>query len=1609
MNRSNSKIVETGLSLAGVAISTNLNDDELQLLQLKNFIINSSKLGVNENEIFNNSNNVKYANNLPTDLQIDHWFKLLIDSDNFFLNYFDINNQGINTINFNNFSKKRKWELILKNINLLLDENELNLIKDQDDNMLTIDRDSLSKAKDNRDNIVKVKLDKEKLDILHFLESHDKTLQTDKMRVILLKQFLLKLEKQLRKFENCIWFLQDGENLNNLIKLINSFSETNSYYAFLRCIWLLSNENVSIILNAPNFDKLLKFVIKIIKLDNFKLIKDKLLSTKILNCWINPETVDKIWNLFVEDIDQLINQLIYLISNDNPDGNISDEQNDEDQEKHTKQVLTTYQLLTLYGSIHEYFLNFLKLIKAIIENTVSINHKYAIMKILRHNKVHKLFYVIETKIINNTTNLNFDLNLITMELQSIKALEKDIISKINSKQLSLYQPVKENNKTNNNIKITNNKLISTNNKNAANNNSKNNITNIPDTSSLQIFDNFSFGKIFQLLIESSLDTPLEDSLTEMFNNILKIMEMSTYMESINLFNCVNSLIRYFIDKLDANQLKKANSPTNHEDDTSKPLFQDSLDQLIDSLQSDEISRRAMDQLNELQEENEELKSQMERLQNANVKNKSTMNIFDELKQVNSLLDEKDVELERLTLENKKLEEKLSTKTKKLEQIETHQRFNSNKSIMTLPQKFSKSKSTTVFDNIYSPDRKFFSENLNNSNSNNSISNMNRSAALSRKSSIRSSRRINSLASYLQSDSTNSNSSPSHKSNIESNNIPYLNSSNNNSTNILNITKQRSNSSLLQDDLSPYKMPSLNLALNRSSHNINNVGSNPLTYPNSNGMLSHSTSSLLSKDSIESAIVNPFNNSTSGMFNSASPYAPTMPNAFSSISLVQNDIGNITEETITITSKVSNTTTVNGNSAPPPPPPPIPESLSSSVNKATDSILGGSFLPPPPPPLPEILSVSPINDINVATGGPIPPPPPPLPQNLKSNSSTETLTSGAPPPPPPPLPGNFSTSSLVGSNDITPTNGTAPPPPPPPPLPLGLPSNNNSSTDTITQGSEVSTPLSVVPPPFPTLLKINKPIPNKPVIKLKQIHWDRIENVEGTIWQKFSKREITFNDLKNDGVVEEVNSNFKVKEVKLKKKQTEPESANLNQPVSFLSRDLQQQFGINLHMFSNLTVDEFVMKVLNCDNDVVNNISVLEFFNKEELAEITPSLIKKYKPYEQKFGFGDDKEDASELKLRPLERSDELFLKLCYQLRSYWHARSRSLLVITTYEKDYYDLIYKLQKIDAAILKLKNSDNLKNLFYIIIEIGNYMNKNPAQGIKISSLNKLSFIKSSIDNNFSFLHFIEKIVRYHYTDIYTFTQELQSIAELGKLNIDQIELDCQEFNKRVSSMVMDVTKGKLSKPKNLHSRDQVLKKIKYKSTRAKSKNDMLQDHLKLTINDMNKLVKYYGEDISDKDCRTNFFNQFMDFLNNFKKCAKENMEQEAMDKLNEERERKMEEMRSRQLEIENSLKNGGNDDNTEVDNENDGGDEVGPSMNQLLNKLRNQPINKRKAKELKLEEVSPKSYDKGIDTDTDMDNNEERDKDDKDTSSKVISKASPKLLSRVQTMLNDIQNI
>lgn len=413
---------------------------------------------------------------------------------------------------------------------------------------------------------------------------------------------------------------------------------------------------------------------------------------------------------------------------------------------------------------------------------------------------------------------------------------------------------------------------------------------------------------------------------------------------------------------------------------------------------------------------------------------------------------------------------------------------------------------------------------------------------------------------------------------------------------------------------------------------------------------------------------------------------------------------------------------------------------------------------------------------------------------------------------------------------------------------------------------------------------------RPKKKLKQLHWEKVEVTENSFWENASPKVIA-EELLNKGILDELEKIFPAKEIKQITKRKPGEAAK----ITFLSKDVSQQIQINLHSFSSLSDEQLINKILRCDRSLLENVNVIEFLGKQELCEIPHNMTRNLEPYRTIWTRGSEQfpdKDPNEL-----DRSDRIYLELFFNLQEYWSSRMRALRVISTYEKEYSDLVHKLRAIDDATESIQNSQHLRKVFDVILAVGNYMNDNAkkAQGFKLSTLQRLTFMKDD-KNSITFLHYVEKIIRNAFPEDEKFVEELDKAASVVKLSVEQLNTDSRAFTSNIKNVEASIDVGNLSDSTKFHPNDRVLNKVLPVLPEAKRKSDQLQDQLKLTMTEFEKLMRFFGEDPNDVFAKNSFFRKFVDFTNDYKKVRRENLKREEEERIYEQRKKLLETSKS-----------------------------------------------------------------------------------------------------------------
>eukprot|EP01083_Nonionella_stella_P069258 184526_1 len=160
-------------------------------------------------------------------------------------------------------------------------------------------------------------------------------------------------------------------------------------------------------------------------------------------------------------------------------------------------------------------------------------------------------------------------------------------------------------------------------------------------------------------------------------------------------------------------------------------------------------------------------------------------------------------------------------------------------------------------------------------------------------------------------------------------------------------------------------------------------------------------------------------------------------------------------------------------------------------------------------------------------------------------------------------------------------------------------------------------------------------------------------------------------------------------------------------------------------------------------------------------------------------------DGDKSKLAP---PDTLFLKLA----SIPNVKRRVEMwrFTKTFDSHSHDLNSSLDALSRAFKGIRNSNNLRAVFELILGIGNYVNGNTrkggAYGFKLSSLRQIAGTKSTKNPKMSMLMYISRFVRAKHPKIQGFLDDLAMVEEASKVEEDSIRADARELLNGVRSI-------------------------------------------------------------------------------------------------------------------------------------------------------------------------------------------------------------------------------
>lgn len=390
---------------------------------------------------------------------------------------------------------------------------------------------------------------------------------------------------------------------------------------------------------------------------------------------------------------------------------------------------------------------------------------------------------------------------------------------------------------------------------------------------------------------------------------------------------------------------------------------------------------------------------------------------------------------------------------------------------------------------------------------------------------------------------------------------------------------------------------------------------------------------------------------------------------------------------------------------------------------------------------------------------------------------------------------------------------------------------------------------------------------RPKKKLKALHWDKVDTPQVTVWAAHAptqqEKEQKYTDLAKKGVLDEVERLFMAKEHKIFG--TSTAAMKRKDKKQIISNDLSKNFQIALSKFSQYPPEDVVRMVIHCDREILDNMVVMDFLQRDEMCTIPENVGKLMAPYSRDWTVPGAASSEREQDPSELTREDQIYLSTAFELNHYWKARMRALALTRSFEHEYEYISSRLQEVVKVSESLRDSVALMNVLGLILDIGNFMNdaNKQAQGFKLSSLARLGMVKDD-KNETTFADLVERIVRNQYPEWEGFSEEIGGVIGLQKINVDQLRSDSIKYISNIKNVQASLDAGNLSDPKKFHPQDRVSQIVQRSMKDARRKAEQLQLYLDEMVKSYDEIMMFYGEDNTDENARRDFFAKLSSFL-------------------------------------------------------------------------------------------------------------------------------------------------
>ncbi|VDK82843.1 unnamed protein product [Litomosoides sigmodontis] len=455
----------------------------------------------------------------------------------------------------------------------------------------------------------------------------------------------------------------------------------------------------------------------------------------------------------------------------------------------------------------------------------------------------------------------------------------------------------------------------------------------------------------------------------------------------------------------------------------------------------------------------------------------------------------------------------------------------------------------------------------------------------------------------------------------------------------------------------------------------------------------------------------------------------------------------------------------------------------------------------------------------ATNSPSPPPPPPGPLPRKEPAKMAPTNHVPPPPPPPPV------NSAVGKL----------PPPPPPPL---------------LNSSQMAPKIS---PPASDVMTIKKVYNTRN--KLPLLNWCPLKpnQVKDTV----------FNNLNDEKIVDKIDFTtledlFKIGVAK-RPDTSEPCPPRQHSPVGTTSNSTTKKNSI-------LDTKRLQNIAITCRKLAMSAPVIMSAVHRMDLNALVPEnvdiLIKIAPTHEETVKF---KEYELEHKNFSDLSDEDQFLAELVKIERFEH-KIKIMSFMATFDESADLLEPQFVNLTAASKCVREAAKFHRLLEVLLAYGNYMNsgrKGGVYGFKLSSLDTLSGLKSSVDRSLSLLHVIAETVSQNFPGLLDFGDQLKFADKASSIMWEAVLADMRELEANFAAAKKErELKGGDCPSSLLDFLDKCEKRI-----------SVLQGQCKTASEAFASCVEFYGESSRNQQPHT-FFSRLLTFAKRFQQAVAEN---------------------------------------------------------------------------------------------------------------------------------------